>query len=191
MAIPDFYLFLQSVRQHALSMLTDSFLENQGGLIPVEQLCFALGHVCVPMAGRRVVELRDQASIAESVDEIVIEIELCVGLIFKPFRHHIQNLASEGSDGVLSVWSPILNVLKQILKDENESHASKELDASRELTLEHLRNVIMVLINDGLLLNESDDSSSITSITWQAVGEMELCKPHLSEWQRAASNNRA
>ena len=159
-------------------------------MVPLEEICFALGRLCVPMAGRRVVELRDQASISDSIDDLVIEIELCVGLIFKPLRHYVQDLVGVGSDCVLSVWSPILDVLKPILSDPSdiEHGSSKVFDSSRELTLEHFQNVIMVLINDGVLSSQ-DAASDLTSITWKAIEEMEFCKPHLEAWQKAASEN--
>ena len=64
-------------------MLTDSFLENRGGMVPLEEICFALGRLCIPMAGRRVIELRDQASISDNVDDLVIEIEGSVGIIIR------------------------------------------------------------------------------------------------------------
>ena len=141
-------------------MLTDSFLENQGGLIPVPHLCHALRELCIPLAGQRILELRSPGDGAEYQDEVMIELELCIGLIFKPFRHHIQNIVQEGTDALISLWASMLDILKKILTearpetevDEYERDDSKDVvKSSNALTLEHLRNVIMVLINYDVL----------------------------------------
>ena len=175
-------------------MRTDSFLENQGGLIPVPQLCRALGQICIPLAGRRIVELRGGEDSAENE----IELELCIGLIFKPLRHHLQNIVNEGMDALVSLWAPMLDVLKQILNQENPQAEAEEngADESKDLVkssnvilLEHLRNVIMVLITYDVLQAEPSQSNDITAMTWSAVAEMDYCKTFLDEWKQAASHN--
>ena len=199
----DFHLFtnlflshLQSVRQHSLSMLTDSFLDKRGGLIPVNHLCDALGKLCIPLAGRRIMEIRDGVVQFEDIDELMIELELCIGLIFKPLRHHLQNVVHEGGQVLQSLWSPVLGVLKDVLNapksdsspsgDSGHANPDEVLKATNDLTIEHLRNVIMVLISFGVLTEESHSPGDITALTWEAVSKMDCCKDFLEEWKKAA-----
>lgn len=177
-------------------MLTDSFLENQGGLIPVVHLCQALGQLCIPLAGRRISELRANAATTDGEDEVMIELELSIGLIFKPLRHHIQNIINEGSEVLMSLWVPILDVLKVIFNETVPEVATSEnghnesvgiIKSSNELALEHLQNVITVLIDYNVLKAEPSKSDDITAQTWKAVSEMDYCKKFLDEWKQAAS----
>eukprot|EP00980_Cylindrotheca_fusiformis_P011299 scaffold2599_cov125-Cylindrotheca_fusiformis.AAC.9 len=185
---------LQSVRQHALSMLTDSFLDKQGGFIPTPHLCDALGKLCIPLAGRGIVELREGRIKVEDFDELVIELELCIGLIFKPLRHHLKNVVKEDETVILSLWTPILDVLKEVLKEpaveesSDEAFLQKALHSTNELTVEHLRNVITVLIGYGVLKAEPESPNDITDVTWEAVGSMDPCKNFLDEWKQVANN---
>jgi hypothetical protein len=171
-------------------MLTDSFLESQGGLVPTNHLCAALGELCIPLAGRRIMELREIGPDAEDLDELMIELELCLGLIFKPLRHHLQNVVKEGLIVLLSLWTPILDVSKEILKEpaqNGHSSPSKLVQSSNDLTIEHLRNVIMVLISFGVLKAEPQAPDDITALTWEAVAGIDSCKNFLDEWKQAAS----
>jgi hypothetical protein len=176
-------------------MLADSFLDKRGGLIPIQHLCGALGELCIPLAGRRILDLRlggVEVEI-ENFDELMIELELCIGLIFKPLRHHLKNVVNEDRLILLSMWKPALEVLKEILKDPNDDGENGEvpsarvLKATNELTIEHLRNVIMVLISFGILQPEPESADDISAITWDAVGQMDCCKGYLDEWKEAAS----
>jgi hypothetical protein len=178
-------------------MLTDSFLDKRVGVIPMNHLCDALGNLCIPLAGRRIIQLREGGVPAENFDELMIELELCIGLIFKPLRHHLQHVVNEGRVVLLSLWTPILDVLKDILKEPESDDApprengdrntDKLLQSTNELTLEHLRNVIMVLISFGVLKAEPQDPDDITALTWDAVANMDFCKNFLDEWKQAAS----
>jgi hypothetical protein len=174
-------------------MLTDSFLDKQGGFIPTPHLCDALGKLCIPLAGRGIVELREGRIKVEDFDELMIELELCIGLIFKPLRHHLKNVVAEGDSVILSLWTPILDVLKDILKvpppgaTNEETFPEKALQSTNELTVEHLRNVITVLIGYGVLKAEPQAPNDITELTWEAVGSMDPCKNFLDEWKQVAS----
>mmetsp|Transcript_53476 Transcript_53476/g.105465 ORF Transcript_53476/g.105465 Transcript_53476/m.105465 type:complete len:179 (-) Transcript_53476:2-538(-) len=177
-------------------MLTDSFLENQGGLIPVVHLCVALGNLCIPLAGRRIKELRASWDGVDPQDEIMIELELCIGLIFKPLRHHVQNIVNDGGDAMIALWKATLEVLKIVLGDQfsaDEMSNDKPVFVNvvakpfNELALEHLRNVIMVLIDYDILHAESTQDGDISSWTWNALGEIECCKKFLDEWKQAAT----
>jgi hypothetical protein len=72
-----------------------------------------------------------------SSDELMIEFELCIGLIFKPLRHHLPNLLAASSssssagvvtggggggdkNGILSVWKSILSALEELLGDADK-----------------------------------------------------------------------
>jgi hypothetical protein len=193
---------LQSVRQHSLSMLTDAFLDKRGGLIPVHHLCSALGELCIPLAGRRVISLRENGANIENFDELMIELELCIGLIFKPLRHHLRNVANEDGVVLLSLWKPVLVVLKDMLRNPSTDTGSttegkrtmtsgRVLDATNELAIEHLRNVVMVLIGFGVLKAEPQAPDDISALTWDSVGKIDSCKSFLDEWKLAASSSQA
>ena len=142
-------------------------------------------------------EIREGTIQFEDFDELMIELELCIGLIFKPLRHHLKNVVNEGPLVLLSLWTTILHVLKDILNEpvaENElgvenGHISpkKVIQSANELTIEHLRNVIMVLISFGVLKAESQTPGDVTALTWDAVADMSSCKDFLDEWKKAAS----
>ena len=191
-------MLVQAVRQHSLSMLADSFLEKRAGLIPIHHLCSTLGELCIPLAGRRILALRNLNVHVEDFDELMIELELCIGLIFKPLRHHLKNVVEEGDVVLLSLWTPVLQVLTEILsppilggKTSNTESGSptsnKMFEATNDLAIEHLRNVIMVLIGYGVLVEGSSQPNDLTDLTWTFVGKIEVCKPFLDEWKKAAS----
>ena len=163
----------------------------------MSELSCALGQLCIPLAGRRIVEIREGTIEFENFDQLMIELELCIGLIFKPLRHHLRNVVNEGVVVLLSLWTPILGVLKDILNEPAESEPvpdenghtdpKKVIQSTNELTIEHLRNVIMVLISFGVLQPEPQTPDDITAITWDAVAGMDYCKNFLEEWKKAAS----
>lgn len=138
-------------------------------------------------------ELREGRIKVENFDELMIELELCIGLIFKPLRHHLKNVVSEEDSVILSLWTPILDVLKEILKEPAVEGSSDEtfpeiaLQSTNELTVEHLRNVITVLIGYGVLKAEPQAPNDITELTWEAVGSMDPCKNFLDEWKEVAN----
>ncbi|KAL3945256.1 MAG: hypothetical protein SGBAC_000667 [Bacillariaceae sp.] len=181
-----------NVRQHALSMLTDLFLEKQAGFIPISHLCDSLGEQCIPLAGRGIVELREGRIKIENTDELMIELELCIGLIFKPLRHHLKDVVSEGEEILLLVWKPILNALTDILSDPSSNGAkeaglpAKTLQSSNELTVEHLRNVVHVLTDFDILKAEPMSQDDITQLTWDAIESMPPCKDFVKEWKEGA-----
>jgi len=163
-------------------MLTDSFLDKPAGFIPISHLCDSLGKLCIPLAGRGIVELREGRIKIENIDELMIELELCIGLIFKPVRHHLKYIEGEGEGGFLSIWKPILDVLKEILSDPS-SNSPKEallpaevLQSTNELTVEHLRNVITVLVDLGTLQVESESQNDISRLTWDAMEGLAPCE---------------
>jgi len=184
-------------------MLTDLFLDKSAKSVPLSQLCSALSEVCVPLAGRCILKLRTGHTRLQSTDELMIEFELCIGLIFKPLRHHLQSVLEIGpQDGLPSVWKSVLTVIEGLLRgDEEGPDKSPDREQHAEipdglkstmvnLANEHLRNAIIVLITAGVILSDDESSKSqpgdITSITVDAVTRMGISKSALEEWKEAA-----
>lgn len=176
-------------------MLTDLFLEKQAGFIPISHLCDSLGQLCIPLAGRGIVELREGRIRVESFDELMIELELCIGLIFKPLRHNLKDVVGEGEEVLLLVWKPILDVLKDILNDSSSNEArdsglpAEALRSINELTVEHLRNVVHVLSDFNILKAEPEAEGDITQLTWDAIESMPPCQGFVKEWKEGAVYN--
>lgn len=170
-------------------MLTDSFLDKRVGCIPINHLCAILGEICIPLACERIMDLREGKVPHNGIDEEMIELELCIGLIFKPLRHHLKNLVNEEQIVLLSLWNPILNALQEVLKEPGaEKDLSRINQSANELTLEHLRNVILVLIEFGVLKAEPEEPDDVTAITWEAVSKMDFGKKFLEEWKQQAAS---
>jgi len=180
-------------------MLTDSFLDKQAVLLPVEILCEVLGKVCIPLAGERIIELRKGLKHTDQLDATMVESELCVSLIFKPLRHHMKMIINDDPSVLLALWIPTLNVIKEILDEssteedpssESPPPSQKMIQSTNELTIEHLQNVIMVLISFGVLKAATEESTddSISAQTWSLIEEMQYCKKFVDEWKNAAAN---
>jgi len=190
-----------SVRQHAMSMLTDAFIDKQGRCIPADHLCKVLKEICIPLAGKQLSSMfQDAKSITSHVEETMIEFELCISLIFKPFLHHLKRILKADAD-LLSVWTGILKVLEDLLREgdnlqvntENDptggetiKRARKILFTSRELASEHLRNAITVLIATGVLKGEPESSQDLSALTWASIDKMTFCKNAVEEWKKSA-----
>jgi len=187
-----------TIRQHALSVLTDLFLDKHAGQIPVELLCEILGRVCIPLSGELIQGIRREDTIhPDQLDVVMIEVDLCVSLIFKPLRHHMKNIINYNSSTFLSLWVPTLKVIKNILdEDSTENNRSSKSPSShkmtcdiRELTVEHLRNVIMVLSSFGILKGLPGEyaDDSISDQTWSLIEHIGYCKKYVKEWKNAAT----
>jgi len=166
-------------------------LDKQVGQLPVNILCEVLGKVCIPLAGERIEELKKGLTHADELETTMVEVELCVSLIFKPLRHHMKILINEDSSVFLAMWVPILNVVKEILESPSSKSplSQKMTHDTCELTMEHLRNVIMVLSSFGVLKGESEEyaEGSISAQTWSSIEQIEHCKKFIKEWKSAAS----
>ena len=184
-------------------MLTDYFLDKRAGLIPVKILCEVLGNMCIPLAGQRIIELGKSIKHADQLDAMMVEVELCVSLIFKPLRHHMKIIINEEDPSLLmGMWIPTLNVIKEILNEnstaeENPSDMgpmspirSQMIKSTNVLTIEHLQNVVMVLVSYDVLKASLEEESagpddSISVETWKLIGEI----PALDdEWKKAIGN---
>jgi hypothetical protein len=180
-----------SIRQHALSMLTDLFLDKRGSLVPVDHLCGALTEVCVPLAGKCILKLQAGERLVAAADEVMIEFELCIGILFKPMRQHLQAL-SAGSGALALVWRSMLLVLEELLAERAGDSAKPVLPASLESTMhnlvnEHLRNAVIVLCSSGFLNSESDaEPDEITTSTWDSIKRMGIQESVLQEWKKSS-----
>lgn len=176
-------------------MLTDSFLDKHGSTIPTEEVSKVLTEVCIPLASRRLAILWQRMSVLDyDIDEVMIEFELCIGLIFKPLLHHLQNIYKDGD--LIMLWKCVLSVLDLLLNDEKEEPVEDALQgddqdsrliAAKDLAHEHLRNAIMVLIGCGALRVEPSQAGDLTDVTWDAISKMRYCKNALDEWKKAAA----
>jgi len=129
----------------------------------------------------------------------MIEFELCIGLIFKPLRHHLSRVVtSEGEGSLFSIWKSVLQVLEELLVEEKKDTPSPERREKLPTNLkvmmhglanEHLQNAIMVLISAGVLLSDSKSSGDISSLTWESVDRMGISEKSVHEWKKAAKSS--
>lgn len=192
-----------SVRQQAISLLTDTLLDRHGSWVPVDSgLCEILNNICIPLAGKRITDLLAY-DMQIDLEDTLIELELCISLLFKPFLHHLKTLVSLKQEFV-GIWISMLGIMTQLLGEEpalneKDNEAVREGEVTREklflttkeLGSEHLRNAVMVLAAMGVLIdNDNSDSKSdaqeISSVTWAAIGSIGYCKPYLAEWKSSA-----
>lgn len=176
-------------------MLTDLFLDKRGSAAPSNHLCRALVEVCIPLTGRRILDLRMGKAKVEGTDELMIEFELCVKLIFKPLKHHAKRVA-DANGNVLAVWKSVLDVLEELLRDEKPSAPQTPgpgqvmsddlIKTMNELANEHLRGALMFLVSVGLLGSDTDSPGEFTAVTWDSIGKMGFCKGFVDEWKEAA-----
>lgn len=166
-------------------MLTDSFLDKRAGLLPVGLLCEVLGNTCIPLAGKRLVNLRESQVHPDHMDAMMMELELLIGLIFKPLRHHIKTIINEEPPVFMALWKPTLNVLKDIMGDSAKGEIVQSIN---ELTMEHLCNVITVLISYGVLAAGDEASlDDISQQTWNAISSVAHCQKYVAEWKLSAA----
>jgi len=190
-------------------MLTDAIVDRHGRSIPDGQLCKIINDICVPLAGKRIAELlRSENYVEGDWEEVMIEFELSISLIFKPFLHHLKNLITvENSFKVM--WVSMLGIMSHLLSDEGvvEEDQSEDpdgamtrdklLQTTKFLGCEHLRNAVMVLIACGVLKgdnmvgsgDENGISEDLSHATWNAIGDIDFCKTYVGEWKQAANDS--
>lgn len=182
-------------------MLTDAFIDKQGRSIPADQLCKVLREICFPLAGNQLSEIfKNEIATVDRQEEVMIEFELCISLIFKPFLHHLKRILKADVD-LFSVWCCILKIMEHLLGSDNSDHreerkdknsrdmrASKLILMSKELASEHLRNAITVLIASGVLKGEPKSPNDISAVTWAAVDNMTFCTDEtVEEWKQQSA----
>lgn len=214
-----------NVRQHALSVLTNIFLDKHGSsLIPIHHLCTYLSEVCIPLTRKRIMGLgHDRALYTDDYDsnknqqqendEIMIEFELCIGLIFKPLRHHLKSIiGNKDRHLLLPLWRSILLTLEQLLfQDVNEDNTDFPDDNAgestptrqflgsnafsttmRDLANEHLCNAVSVLltvlstaeIEHDKKGGNPDLSAEIITLTLNSVSKMKSCQKYVEQWKQ-------
>lgn len=163
----------------------------------METVCDVLAKVCLPLAGGRIVDMRDGQITPEHVDSLIMELELCIGLIFKPVRHHINAIIKEDPDVLMALWFPTLETLKVVMGEGSQDKAkdgsprSEVIKTINELTMDHLRNIVTVMISVGVLRageKRSAPPGDISEQTWKAFSVMEGCKTAVAEWKLAAAS---
>ncbi|KAL9186953.1 hypothetical protein ACHAXT_010673 [Thalassiosira profunda] len=193
-----------SVRQQAISLLTDTLLDRHGSKIPVDSgLCEIMNTICIPLASKRITDLlRIPYDVQNDLEENMIELELCISLLFKPFLHHLKALVSVEQEFV-GIWISMLGIMTQLLGEESKQSAEENAAVregglvtreklfltTKELGSEHLRNAVMVLSAMGVLVGDVDTASEaqeFSSVTWSAIGSIGYCKPYLDEWKSSA-----
>lgn len=183
-------------------MLTDTFIDKNGLSIPPEHICVALQSVCIPAAGTRLADLlKDDRVIVEHMEDVMIEIELFISLMYKPLLHHLKRILNAEAD-LLGVWTSLLSVMEMLLGNEMIDESTEDdgelVDSNgmtpdqlrrstKELASEHLRNAIMVLTASGVLRAVSESEGDISAVTWDSVSKMEFCKDQVEEWKKSAS----
>jgi len=202
-----------SVRQQAISLLTDTLLDRHSSSVPVTSLYRIINDICIPLAGDRITDLLRIPEGATDLDETLIELELCISLLFKPFLHHLKALVSVQQE-FIAVWTSMLGIMTQLLgegssdqdeeADESEGVSTREnlFQRTKELGTMHLRNAVMVLAAMGVLGEEDGretkevgvnvmdgNEHDISSVTWAAIASIGYCKPHLEEWKNAIAIN--
>ena len=164
-------------------------------------LCDILNNICLPLGGKRITDLlRIPREVESDPGETLIEVELCIAILFKPFLHHLKTLVYVKQE-FFGIWISVLGIMKQLLGDEMQNKSdskvargdvvsrAKLFSTTKELASEHLRNAVMVLAAMGVLVADGDsksDTQEISSVTWAAIGSIGYCKPVLDEWKRSA-----
>ena len=129
----------------------------------------------------------------------MMEFELCIGLIFKPLRHHVKHIVECGGS-LPSIWLSVLSVLEDLLGDKH-SEVPPPFDEEQEvipdnlkatmnsLANEHLQNAIKVLLSIGVLSADSSTPGDITAKTWESVSRMGVSDGDVQQWKQQASNS--
>ena len=172
-------------------MLTDLFVDKHAAPVSIECVCSVLSEVCVPLAGRSIIRLQTGQCSPPSTDEMMIEFELCIGLVFKPLRHNLKNVvtSTSGSSNLFSIWRAVLAVIEELLgseSGENEDEAALPDSLRRtmqDLATEHLQNAIKVLMSAGAIVSDSKTPNDLSSLTWDSVGRMGIGKETIEAWK--------
>jgi hypothetical protein len=165
-------------------------LDKRGSVVPSDQLSNSLSEVCIPVAGKCILKLQMGQRLVGTADELMIEFELCIGLIFKPLRHHLSSLAASGSSSLPLVWKSVLSVLENLLLDDASEETKPVIPDNlittmRNLANEHFRNAVVVLYSTGFLENgESRAPGDITTSTLDAAKRMGIGEDVVQEWQK-------
>jgi len=197
------------VRQHAIAMLTDILVDRNSPTVRTDEICRILNDICIPMAGKRIMYLLNEmaSSLEFHQEETLIELELCISIIFKPFVHHMKGWISNPNE-FSTMWMSILDVISHLLttsstikEDQNKETNSKVatmetsyslLLTTQEFAAEHIRNAVMLLLSNGIIkLMEEDElvacdlEVDINVMTWKTMAKIPFCDKFFTEWREA------
>jgi hypothetical protein len=146
----------------------------------------------------------------------MMEFELCIGLIFKPLRHHIHHIIDCGTgdnsaapgkkENLLSIWFSVLLVLENFFgnkghvhlpdgeaSDEYNGHMSHSVISDElkstmgSLANEHLQSAIQTLLLMGVLKTEPIDAEDVFTLkTWESVKRMGISDAEVQHWKQQA-----
>lgn len=176
-------------------MLTDVFVDKRDAPVSIECVCSVLGEICVPLAGRSIIRLQTGEGANPNTDEMMIEFELCIGLVFKPLRHNLQNVigSNRGNTQLFPIWKAVLSVIEELRGASTISSEDDEVipDSLRrtmqDLAAEHLQNAIKVLMSVGVIVSDPKTPNDLSSLTWDSVGRMGFGKETIDSWKTSAS----
>jgi len=170
-------------------MLTDAIIDRHGKYLPDDEICKIFTDICVPLAGDRMKDLLAATAKPDmNAEEILIELEMCISLLFKPFLHHLKRLLTMGETFV-GIWVNMLGVMTLLLGEDiapqdegDELTPERLLWTTKELGSEHLRNAILVLAACGVV--KTPDAGEISVLTWNSIDDMAFCQKYVAEWQQ-------
>lgn len=164
----------------------------------IECVSSVLSEVCVPLAGRIIIRLHTGQGSTPNTDELMIEFELCIGLVFKPLRHNLKNVvtSNSGNSNLYSIWRAVLSVIEDFLGSDNGNNEDEATlpDSLRrtmqDLATEHLQSAIKLLMSAGAIVSEPKAPNDLSSLTWDSVARMGIEKDTVDAWKaRTAANS--
>jgi hypothetical protein len=186
---------------HALAMLTDVVTDRHGAAIAPWQLYAIVQNTCVSVAAFRIKTLLKCEDVDE-FEEIMIELKLCISLVFKPLLHHLKALI-QVEEKFPILWQTVLQVMELLLGDDTSSTTVKGngrkninqetltrenlLMTTKELGCEHLRNAVMVLMSYGIIEDDAALSKTrdLSALTWETIGSIPYCSESVGEWKQS------
>ena len=181
-----------------MSIITDAFLDKQGSALPPRVLRHVLPRVCIQFASKRIAVLLDnEAGLYNGSEDIMIEFEQSVSLIFKPFLNHAKSIVHSGdTQDLATVWFALLRAMESLLQIGEDERSPSHGDAMspgmlrwtlKELACEHLRNVVMILHAHGVLKGNPASTDGFSVSTWECIDRMTFCTDLAAEWKQFTS----
>jgi len=132
-------------------MLTDAMIDKHGEAISSIHLCTLINDMCIPLAEKRITILLKSQLINDfnNTEEIMIELEVCISLIFKPFLHHLKVFLKETDDKLITMWKSLLKAMALLLGGTLKASAShvQLTNVNAKDSLEH-SNTTMTSMNE-------------------------------------------
>jgi len=182
-----------SVRQKALSMLSDAIIDN-GKNVSSDHLYTLIDDMCIPLAEKRISALLKTFSNNLNPEEAMIELEICMRIIFKPFLHFLK-IISKNPAKFKVTWQSLLNSMTILFNAADFEEEEEEeylmtwrelLLTTKELACEHLRNAVMVLVASNVLCSPNQTTQDdISILTWDTIENIYFCKDYMKDWKRS------